>query len=547
MLRDVSSNTYKILDAVDLAIMVLEVGTDSLPRYVAMNAKAQAITKLSLSDVFGKTALEVYDGATGERALAKHLDVIRSGEQATYDIVLPSVLRTKYIRTTLAPIFDANRKLTHLVGSSADVTSERERDTALELAKIAKEKAEEASLAKERFLANMSHEIRTPMNGILGMCELLRETLLDDEQALFANTISNSANALLEIINDVLDFSKIQADKLLLRNESFSLRDLVQDTATLLSAKAAYKGLSLNVRYDENAPSNFLGDESKIRQILLNLLGNAIKFTDVGHITIGVAFDPDVSGRRLRLWVQDTGCGIQKAQQKMVFSAFEQVESTSVSGAEGTGLGLAITQSLVERMGGEILVESSPGEGAVFTVFLDLDCQDSKKTTLEKVTQTTPLCLSSPPRTQSPFSVSEANLSMLNQMRILVAEDNKTNQLIVRKMLASSGADVHFVANGLLAVEVFQELDFDVVLMDLSMPVLGGLEATRKIRQWERERDRIGCRIIALTANAQASDTDACMNAGMNDFITKPFRKMELLDRLISGFSPSLDPKPFEQ
>ena len=319
MLQGISSDTYEILDAVDLAIMILEVDADNIPRYVAMNSKAQAITKLSHEDVFGKTAPEIFHGATGQAALEKHCNAVRSGKQDTYDIAIPSVAETRYIRTTLSPIFDENDKLTHLVGSSADVTSERERDTALELAKIAKKKAEDANLAKERFLANMSHEIRTPMNGILGMCELLKETLLDDEQTLFANTINNSANALLEIINDVLDFSKIQADKMVLRNQTFSLRNLIRDTVTLLSAKAAYKGLGLYIHYDEFTPSVFLGDESKIRQILLNLLGNAIKFTDTGHVTIGVSFASFGSKRRLRLWVEDTGCGIDKALHKTSF------------------------------------------------------------------------------------------------------------------------------------------------------------------------------------------------------------------------------------
>ncbi|MFC4215635.1 histidine kinase dimerization/phospho-acceptor domain-containing protein [Pseudophaeobacter arcticus] len=237
------SNLYSILDAVGMAVIVLEVGDDGIPRYVAMNQRSRDATKLSEEDWFGKTALEIFGGTTGEHALALHLGVVRSEQETTYEIHLPSVHNTLHIRTTMTPVFDAAGKLTHLVGSSADITSERERDAALELTKIAKEKAEDASQAKERFLAEMSHEIRTPMNGILGLCELLKETKLDDEQTLFANTILSSTTALLEMINEVLDFAKIKANKVSLHYEPFVLRDLIDEIRVLLSAKTSYKGL----------------------------------------------------------------------------------------------------------------------------------------------------------------------------------------------------------------------------------------------------------------------------------------------------------------
>jgi signal transduction histidine kinase len=371
------ANQYELLEAVDMAVIVLEVGADNLPRYVAMNAKSRAITKLSPKDFLGKTALEVYGGTTGQNALSKHLSVISSRKEEIYEMTLPAIQMTRYLRTTLTPVFDADGTLTHLVGASADVTSERERDTALELTKMAKEKAEEANLAKERFLANVSHEIRTPMNGIIGMCELLQETALDSKQSLFANTILNSANALLAIINDVLDFSKIRAEKISLHNEAFSLRELVLDTATLLSVKAAYKGLGFHVEYDDSTPSTFIGDAAKLRQILLNLLGNAIKFTEKGHITVAVTYDPGAPERPLKLSITDTGRGIEKAQQATIFSAFEQIERAASSNVEGTGLGLAISQALIDKMGGKIALESAPQQGATFFVLLDLPLGDA--------------------------------------------------------------------------------------------------------------------------------------------------------------------------
>lgn len=533
MRNDWPSQNYEILDAVDMAIIILEVGADNQPRYVAMNAKARAYVKLSPKDYMGKTALEVYGGAIGQRALSKHLNVISTRKEDTYEVTLPAIETTLLVRTTLTPIFDTDGTLTHLVGSSADVTSERERDTALELAKIAQQKAEEANLAKERFLANVSHEIRTPMNGIIGMCELLQDTTLDSKQALFANTIFNSANALLAIINDVLDFSKIRAEKISLHNEAFSLRELVSDITTLLSAKAAYKSLGFHVKYDDSTPSVFIGDATKLRQVLLNLLGNAIKFTEKGHVTVDVTFDQNDPGFPLKLTVADTGHGIDKAQQAIIFSAFEQVERTVSSTVEGTGLGLAITQALVEKMGGKIALDSAPDRGSTFTVLLDLQVSEAHPLAPVTAAKDSPaIHLSVPPLPAGSDRAHSPSHPPLNQLTILVAEDNKTNQLVVRKMLETAGANLHFVSNGLLALEAFQKINFDLVLMDLSMPVMGGLEATRMMRKFEKDSQRPACRIIALTANAQASDATLCFEAGMDDFITKPFRKKELMSCL---------------
>jgi hypothetical protein len=521
-------DTHAVLDAVGVAVIVLEVGRDGIPRYVAMNKRSREITKLPAEGWFGKTALEIFGGSTGERALALHKAIAQSAQETTYEINLPAVHGTRYIRTTMTPMFDPAGKLTHLVGSSEDITSERERDAALELTRVAKVKAEEASKAKERFLANMSHEIRTPMNGIIGICELLKETKLDRDQSLFANTIFNSANALLEIINEILDFSQIKAEKASLNSEPFSLRDLVDEIATLLSAKTAYKGLDFHVSYPGSVPSVFLGDANKVRQILLNLIGNAIKFTDEGHVSVKVSYAEGAPAGMLEFVISDTGCGIEKDQLSQIFSAFEQADGAQKKLTEGTGLGLAISQALAERMGGDITVSSAAGQGATFTARLELPPQAADETAAQPVPEAVPSKPLNDVNSLDDDAFAKKAQATLNGMKVLVAEDNKTNQLVVRKMLQDSGANISFAENGSLAVEACQASGFDLVLMDLSMPVMNGIEATRRIRQHEQETGRAKCKIVALTANAQKSDAEACRAAGMDDFLAKPFRKREL-------------------
>ncbi len=525
--NDLRLDTQSVLDAVPLSVFILKVGDDGLPRYVSINEIGRKWTGLQPEEIEGKTALELYGGQMGEVALKRHMDAMAAGKTVSYEVTIPFARQIGDLRTTLVPFFDDNGELTHLVGSSADVTSERERDTALELTKIAKEEAEEASKAKERFLANMSHEIRTPMNGILGMCELLRETELDGQQELYSDTIFNSANGLLDIINDVLDFSKIQAEKISLQEEPFVLRGLITEAAMLLGPRAEFKDLTLLVEYPEDAPSEFIGDESRIRQIVLNLLSNAIKFTDEGQVEIKVGYDASDPNAPLQISVTDTGHGIDESQKSTIFSAFEQVENPATHREEGTGLGLAITQALVERMGGKIRVESALGEGSSFQIELNLPTvsQDGSAVPVDQAASVEALA----DRVAAHKAAPE-----LKGLKILVAEDNRTNQLVVQKMLDPTGADINIVADGRSAVNTYIAEDCDLILMDLSMPGIGGLEATRLIRAYERAHQRPECRIVALTANAQPSDAEACREAGMNGFLSKPFRKSDLIN-IIEG------------
>jgi PAS domain S-box-containing protein len=439
-------------------------------------------------------------------------DCINHGRTSNVDFkVKLETNEIKFINGRITPVVDDNGNVYRLLGTIQDITDRKVIEKQIVKAK---EVAEAAVYVRERFMANISHEIRTPMNGILGLTNILLDMEKNEEKYGYLKAIKSSADNLLVIINDLLDFSKIESGRMTFESISFDLKDLLRSMSAILEIKAKEKNVSLEVDLDNKIPDFVMGDTVRLNQIVVNLVGNAIKFTDKGSVKIAVKLlEEQEEEIRLQFDVIDTGIGISEDKLGFIFESFAQANIDTERKFGGTGLGLAICKQLCELQNGRIWVESEEGKGSVFSFILPFGKSKEKKEKREVV----PQVVKKEVKVEDELDWSTC--------QILLVEDNKVNQMLAKKVLTSWGLQVDIANNGLEALDLVKENpNYKLILMDLQMPKMDGYNATKALR----EDFNLSQPIIAMTASAMQEELDKCLHLGMNDYITKPFQPADL-------------------
>ena len=505
-LRDQQFYTRSLIEANIDAIMT----TDPSGIITDVNKQMEALTDCTRDELIGAPFKSYFtDPERAEAAIKLVLS-----EKSVTDYELTARARdgkqtvVSYNATTF---YDRNRTLQGVFAAARDVTERKRVEAELQQAKAA---AESASRTKSDFLASMSHEIRTPMNAIMGIADLLAKTALSPEQDKYVQIFRRAGDNLLNLINDILDLSKVEASQLELEQTGFSLHDHLEKVMEMVATRANEKGLALVCEIAPGVPNDLVGDPTRLRQVLLNLLGNAIKFTESGEVSLRVTQDGNFAvPTALRFAVSDTGIGIPSQKLGQVFERFTQADSSTTRRFGGSGLGLTISRRLVELMGGRIWVESGVGKGSVFSFAAPFEIW---------------------PTTNRPtlITVGVDPEAQLPALRILLAEDSADNCTITMAYLEDTPYQVEIAETGAIACEKFTSGHYDLVLMDRQMPVMDGLTAARSIRAWEQANDRQPTPIIALTASALKGDREMCLAAGCTAFLTKPIKQEVLLQAI---------------
>ncbi len=506
-LRDQQFYTRSLIESNIDALMT----SDASGIITDVNKQTEALTGCTRDELIGSPFKDYFTDP--ERAEAGIRRVLSEKKVTDYELTAHARDGKKTVVSYNATTFyDRNRNLQGVFVAARDVT---ERNRVEEELRVAKAAAESASRTKSEFLASMSHEIRTPMNAIIGIADLLAKTPLTVEQDKFVRIFRRAGDNLLNLVNDILDLSKVEASQLEIERTEFSLGEVLEKVNEMVVVKSREKGLNLIFEIASDTPSDLIGDPSRLQQILLNLLGNAIKFTESGEVALRVTRDGKASvPTALRFTVTDTGIGIPAEKLTQIFERFTQADSSTTRRFGGSGLGLTISKRLVELMGGQVDAQSTVGEGSVFTVVVPFEIGHAG---MRRVTA----------RHGAPQD------PPLPALRILLAEDSPDNCTIMKAYMAHTPFVIDIADTGAIACEMFKVEHYDVVLMDRQMPVMDGLTATRTIRAWEAANGRLSTPIIAVTASALKGDREKCLAAGCTAFLTKPIKKEVLLQAIL--------------